>query len=203
VDHRLSEDAVVTISLPAGAPARLRYFNATVVARVKSEVALEPHGVDVASVPSPSESVFLSFVYGSGLVALKGALTRERGALRFRVQDGIRVHARRYTRVVAELPVSLQRADAEKGWSGTTVNLAQEGLLARTQLPAALDDDVAVTLWLPGIEQPLALQTRVVRHGDGMVALRFLEPGPFEQAAIAEFVIEQRLSERQALSGGL
>ena len=45
---------------------------------------------------------------GTGLVALKGALTHDRGALRFQVQDGIRVHARRYTRVEAELSLSLR-----------------------------------------------------------------------------------------------
>ena len=88
--------------------------------------------------------------------------------------------------------LSLQRADAEKGWSGTTVNIAQEGLLARTQLPVAMDDAVAVTLWLPAVEQPLALQAKVVRHGGDMVALHFVDVGPFEQAAIAEFVIETR-----------
>ena len=115
------------------------------------------------------------------------------------MQDGVRVHARRYTRVDAELTVSLQRADADKGWSGTTVNIAQEGLLARTQFPVAMDDDgrrhaVAARR----SRQPLALQAKVVRHGGDMVALHFVDVGPFEQAAIAEFVIETRLSERQA-----
>jgi hypothetical protein len=199
VDHRLTEDSVVTISLPAGAPVRLRDFNATVIARVKSGVVLEPIGVAVAVLPARSEGVFLSFVNGSGLVALKGALTHDRGALRFQVQDGIRVHARRYTRVEAELSVSLRRADADKGWAGTTVNIAQEGLLARTQFPAAMDDDVALTLTLPGLEQPLELQARVVRHAEGMVALQFVDAGAFEQAAVAEFVIEQRLAARQTL----
>jgi hypothetical protein len=199
VDHRLTEDAVVTISLPAGAPVRLRDFNAMVIARVKSGVVLEPIGLLIEALPQRSDDVFLSFVSGAGLVALKGALTRERGALRFQVQDGIRVHARRYTRVDAELTLSLQRADAEKGWSGTCVNIAQEGLLARTQLPVEMDDEVAITLWLPSIEQPLAVQARVVRHGGDMVALHFVAVGPFEQAAIAEFVIETRLSERQSL----
>jgi hypothetical protein len=198
VDHRLTEDAVVTISLPPGAPVRLRDFNATVIARVQSGVVLEPIGLVAEALPQLSEAVFLSFVSGTGLVALKGALTRERGALRFRVQDGVRVHARRYTRVDAELKVSLQRADADKGWAGTTVNIAQEGLLTRTQFPAAMDDAVVVTLWLPSIEQPLALQAKVVRHGGDLVALHFVDVGPFEQAAIAEFVIETRLSERQA-----
>jgi hypothetical protein len=199
VDHRLTEDSVVTVSLPPGAPVRLRDFNATVIARVQSGVVLEPIGVVAEALPQRSEDVFLSFVSGTGLVALKGALTRERGALRFRVQDGIRVHARRYTRVDAELKLSLQRAAADEGWAGTTVNIAQEGLLARTQCPAAMDDEVALTLWLPGIEQPLPLKGRVVRHGGDMVALHFLDVGPFEQAAIAEFVIERRMSERQAL----
>jgi hypothetical protein len=199
VDNRLTEDSVVTISLPAGAPVRLRDFNATVIARVKSGVVLEPIGVVAAALPARSEDVFLSFVSGTGLVALKGSLTHDRGALRFQVQDGIRVHARRYTRVEAELSLSLRRADADKGWAGTSVNIAQEGLLARSQFPAALDDEVALTLWLPGIEQPLELQARVVRHADDMAALRFVDVGPYEQAAIAEFVIEQRLAERQAL----
>ena len=197
MDHRLTEESVVTISLPAGAPVRLRDFNATVVARVKSGVVLEPIGLLADLLPARSENVFLSFATGSGLVGLKGSVTRERGALRFQVQDGIRVDARRYTRVEAELTLSLQRADAEKGWSGTTVNIAQEGLLARTQLPVALDDEVAIQLWLPGLEQPLGLRGHVVRHASGLVALHFDDPAAFEQAAIAEFVIEQRLATRQ------
>jgi hypothetical protein len=199
VDSRLTEDSIVTISLPAGAPVRLRDFNATVVARVKSGVVIDPIGIAAAALPTRSEDVFLSFVSGSGLVALKGALTHDRGALRFQVQDGIRVHARRYTRVEAELSLSIMRADADKGWAGTSVNIAQEGLLARTQFPAAMDDEVTLSLWLPGIEQPLELQARVVRHAEGMVALRFVDAGPYEQAAVAEFVIEQRLAERQAV----
>ena len=97
---------------------------------------LEPIGIDIEVLPQRSEGVFVSFGSGSGLVALKGALdARARTRCGSSVQDGIRVHARRYTRVDAELPVSLQRADAEKGWSGTTVNIAQEGMLARTAAP--------------------------------------------------------------------
>ena len=164
----------MTISLPAGAWGRLRDFNATVIARVKAEVVLEPIDIDIEFLPNRNEGVFVSFGTGSGLVALKGVLTRERDALRFRVQDGIRVHARRYTRVDAELRVSLQRADAEKGWSGTTVNIAQEGLLVRTQLPVALHDEVAVMLWLPGVEQPSfgRRPRRPLRQRPGRVALR-------------------------------
>ena len=61
-----------------------------------------------------------------------------------------------------------------------------------------MDDAVAVSLWLPADRAAAALQAQVVRHGGDLVALHFVDVGPFEQAAIAEFVIETRLSERQA-----
>ena len=149
---------------------------------------LELIGLVAEALPQLSEAVFLSFVSGTGLVALKGALTRERGALRFRVQDEgcEKIDARRYTRVDAELKVSLLRADADKGWAGTTVNIAQE---ARPRAPSSRPRWTMPSPSRCGCRRssPLAAQAKVVRHGGDRSALHFVDVGPFEQAAIAEF----------------
>lgn len=191
MDQRLTEDSVVTISLPN--IGRQRDFNATVVARVKSGVVLQPLNADIELVPKLIENVYMSFVSGTGLVALKGTVSRERVGLRFRVQDGVRVHGRRYTRVDAELRVTLRHVEDTKSCPGTTVNIAQEGMLVNAPLQVSLDDRLEVQLTLPGFEEPLKFNASVVRHAGGLIALHFFGEGPVVQAAIAEFVVERRL----------
>jgi hypothetical protein len=182
VDARLHTDQLVTINLPE-MRSRVRDFDATVIATVPSAVILEPVGIDPEVLAGHTDDVFLSFAAGSGLVALKGALTHERGQLRFQVQDNVRVRARRATRVDAELPVTVAGAE------GMTVNVSAEGLLARVEAAVALDDVVEVTVTLA--PRPVSLQARVVRLATGMVALQFAEPNPMLEA----FVVERRTVE--------
>jgi hypothetical protein len=182
VDARLRNDLLVTINLPE-MRSRVRDFDATVVATVPSAVVLEPVEVDPEVLAGHTDDVFLSFVAGSGLVALKGTLTRDRGQLRFQVQDNVRVRTRRATRVDAELPVTVD------GVEGMTVNVSSEGVLARVEAAVALDDVIDVTVTLPA--RPVTLRARVVRLGTGMVALQFTEANSLLEA----FVVERRTVE--------
>ena len=140
---------------------------------------LQPE-IDFDLIPGRTEDVFLSFVAGRGLVALKGSLTRDERGVRFTVQDGVRVRRRRASRIDLELPVTLN------GAPGTTSNLSSDGALVRAALAVELDDRIDVALTLP--EAELQLRARVVRHGDGMIALQFLG-GP--RAALADFIADQ------------
>jgi hypothetical protein len=196
MDHRLPENAVVTVSLPAGGPLyRVSDFHAVVIALVQSGVALEPVDVARELLPAHAENVFVSFVHERRLVGLKGTLTADDrgGGLRYRVQDGVHVRRRGYTRVEAELPVTLRRDDGTDPCRGTTVNVAPDGLLVTAELAEVLE----ILLTPPGHERPWRLRGKVIRHGDGMIALRFLGDGRESRAAVAEFVVEQRAGQRR------
>jgi hypothetical protein len=189
---RLRENAVVTVSLPAsGSAFRVMDFRATVIALIESGAALHP--IDTTLPPGRAENVFLSFVSAEGqLVGLKGTLISHddgRG-VRFEVQDGVHVRRSRYTRVDAELPVTLD------GTEGTTVNVAPEGLLVNAPVTVELGQELDVTLTLPG-KTPLPLRAKVVRHAGSLIALHFAGARREIRAAVAEFVVERRAAELQ------
>ncbi len=191
---RLRENAVVTVSLPIGGGRfRVSDFSATVIALIESGAALLPLDVHTDALPERADDVFLSFVHGGQLVGLKGELTydAERG-LRFQVQDGVQRRRDRYTRVDAELAVTLQRADGSESCDGVTVNVAPEGLLVNAPLTVELGEPITVALALPAFTRPLELQAQVVRHAGGMIALHFGGDRRELRAAVAEFVVERR-----------
>ena len=192
VDQRLYENTRVTVNLPPrDARARLRDFDAIVVALLDSAAVLQPVDIDFDLIPGQTDEVYLSFVSGRGLVALKGALTRDDGGVRFTVRDGVRVRRQRATRVDVELPVALRLGDDHA--TGTTANLSCDGVLVRTDLRVELEERLEVALTLPRAAQPLKLRARVVRHGDGMVALQFVESAPAARSVLAELVVARRV----------
>ena len=194
---RLRENAVVTVSLPSGRRFRVSDFTACVLALIEPGAVLLPLDVSRESLPARAEDVFLSFVHDGGLVGLKGELTFDARGLRFQVQDGVQRRRNRYTRVDAQLPVTLRR-DGESV-AGVTVNVAPEGLLVEAPIGVELGERLEVTLALPGSEQPLALRAKVVRHAGGMIALHFQGDRRDASAALAEFVVERRAEQLQAL----
>jgi hypothetical protein len=190
--ERLRENTVVTISLPTGGGYRIADFEATVIAVIESGVAVHPIDVDARLLPERADDVFLTFVHHGQLVGLKGSLTLRRGSLRFQVADGVQRRRSRYTRVDAELPVTVTRGEAVV--PGTTVNVAPEGLLVKAPLHVELGEALAIDLTLPGQAQPLRLRATVVRHAADLFAVHF--PGdPRVRAIIAEYVVEQRAAQ--------
>jgi hypothetical protein len=168
-----------------------------VIALVESGVALEPVDVARELLPAQAENVFVSFVHERRLVGLKGTLTADDrgGGLRFRVRDGVRVRRRGYSRVEAELSVTLRRDDGTDPCRGMTVNVAPDGLLVTARLAVELGEVLELLLTLPGHERLWRLRGEVVRHGGGMIALRFLGDGRESRAAVAEFVVERRAAQ--------
>ena len=194
---RLRENAVVTVSLPVGGGRfRVSDFSATVIALIESGAALLPLDVHADVLPKRADDVFLSFVRGGQLFGLKGELTydAERG-LRFQVQDGVQRRRDRYTRVDAELAVTLKRIDGSETCDGVTVNVAPEGLLVNAPLTVELGELITVALALPAFAQPLELRAKVVRHAGGMIALHFGGDRRELRAAVAEFVVERRATQ--------
>jgi hypothetical protein len=191
VVDRLRDNASVTVSLPGGSGYRVSDFSATVVALIETGAVLLPHDVNPDALPLRAAHVFLSFVHGGQLIGLKGELTFDSRGLRFQVQDGVQRRRNRYTRVDAELEVTLRRGDQERV-RGVTVNVAPEGLLVNSDLPVELGERLEITLALPADATPLAMQAKVVRHAGGMIALHFQDIRRETGAAVAEFVVERR-----------
>lgn len=182
----------MTISLPfAGRSYRVLDFEADVVALIESGAVLRPLTIDASLFPEKLEDVFLTFVHDGQLVGLKGELTSRGGSfVRFQVADGVQRRRYRYTRVDAELPVTVAREGAG-AVAGTTVNVAPEGLLIRAALEVELGAQVDVELTLPDRAAPLHLRATVVRHAEDLFAVHF--PGdPLARTAIAEYVVDQR-----------
>jgi hypothetical protein len=186
---RLLENAVVTVNLPStGALFRVADFDATVIALVEAGAALDPLAISVDQLPARAEDVFVSFVHGGQLVGLKGTLSWNGQSLRFQVADGVHMRRDRYTRVDAELRVTLRRG--EETCEGVTVNVAPEGLLVKAPLAVELGDAIDVDLKLP--DHALTLRSQVVRHAGGLIALHFAGERRELRAAVAEFVVERR-----------
>ena len=181
----------MTLSLPGGSGYRVSDFTATVVALIEPGVVLLPHDVNPDALPARAEHVFLTFVHNGQLVGLKGELTHDARGLRFQVQDGVQRRRNRYTRVDAELQVTLRRGDGHTS-QGVTVNVAPEGLLVKSDLPVELGELLDITLALPAHRTPFALQAKVVRHAGGLIALHFQGDRRDAGAAMAEFVVERR-----------
>jgi hypothetical protein len=196
---RLRENDVVTVNLPsAGALFRVSDFDATVIALVESGAALEPLGISSDLLPARADDVFLSFVHGGQLVGLKGTLSWNGQSLRFQVADGVHMRRNRYTRVDAELAVTLRRGD--ETCEGVTVNVAPEGLLVKAPVTVELGDVLDVGLALPGQPHPLPLRGEVVRHAGGLIALHFAGARHELRVVVAEFVVERRAAQLHAAS---
>jgi hypothetical protein len=192
---RLRENAIVTVSLPSGGSYRVSDFTASVIALIESGAALQPLDVSREALPARADDVFLSFVHGGQLVGLKGELTFDARGLRFQVQDGVQRRRARYTRIDAQLPVTLRRE--EETCEGVTVNVAPEGLLVNAPLAVELGETLEVALALPAYERPPALRAKVVRHAQDMIALHFCGDRRELRAAVAEYVVEQRAAQLQ------
>jgi hypothetical protein len=181
--ERLTEINYVTVNLPEG-----RDFNAGVVAVVGSTAALKPIGFLIYKLPERIDEVLVSFVSESRLIGLKGSLVRDRNILRFSVVDGVQKRGRRSTRIPIELPVSLTRVESGERAEGTTINIATEGVLLRSELGVATGDVLGLELALA--DAPLTTRGRVVRHADGLVAVELARDA---HATVAEYVIAEKL----------
>jgi PilZ domain len=200
--QRLNELDIVTINLPHAARAlRLRDFECLVVGLAPWAALLQPLEDAEQPLPERVEHVLLTFVHRGRLVGLKGMLTRPDGAgfLRFAVEDGVQVQRRRATRVSAELPITLRRDGDAAAHAGVTVNVALDGVLAAVDAQVDAGDRVELTLELPAPHSPVRVRGRVVRHGDGLVALELVSVAADVRTGIGRFVTAQVMRDRAPL----
>jgi hypothetical protein len=85
--------------------------------------------------------------------------------------------------------VSLRPAGAGEPSAGTTVDVGADGLLAAVSMPVAVGDAVEAVIEFPAPPGRVELPGRVVRVGDGFVAVEFRHDGPRMRAAITDLVV--------------
>jgi hypothetical protein len=193
--QRLNEYEIVTINLPdAIRPARVSEFQCIVVALDESTAALEPLDGSCESLPRRAEHVLLAFEHNGRLVGLKGALTCDRAAMRFAVEDGVQIRRRRSTRVDMALPVTLRPRRQAGTCRGVTVNLAADGLLAVADLDVSTGDIVDISLELAEPHAPVNMSGTVVRHAEGLIAFRFVQHSAAMRSRLTNLVAEQQVT---------
>jgi PilZ domain len=175
--QRLTEIETVRINLPGG-----RDFDSVVIAVAGATAVLKPIGFMIQKLPQRIDGVLVSFVSETRLFGLKGSLTRDGAMLRFMVADGVQKGGRRSTRIAAELAITVD------GVEGTTINIATEGVLLRSELAVETGDVLQVELALP--TGSLTTRGRVVRHAEGMIALELHRDA---HGVTAEYVIAEKL----------
>lgn len=114
-----------------------------------------------------------------------------------RVQEVLKVPARRHVRTLVRLQVNAHNRD--RFFFGSTVNLSEGGMLLQTPLDLAVGEAMNIRFFLPGEEQPVACSARITRRGDADRAgehaygLSFDEIEQDSRSRIARFVEAQQL----------
>lgn len=176
--NRLSEFDIVTVNVPfeAREARTLDVFDAQVIAIVGPTAALEPVGLgDMARLPPIVRGSLVTYPTGSGLMALKGTLVhrRETGDVRFTVADGIGLNRRSATRIKAEFRMRVGHMNSSEVVTGVSVDVSADGVLAHTPLRAKAGDAVHVSIDIDPDEPPIRAVARVVRVGEGQLAMQF------------------------------
>ena len=111
---------------------------------------------------------------------------------------------REHVRVIAPLPATVRPADRTRPTLHTfTIDISGAGLLLAGAGSVRAGDAVAVTLKVPGANQPVvAPRSRVVRRGvTGHVAVEFGGLGRAERERIVRYVFERQREQRRAARG--
>lgn len=175
---RLSEFDIVTVNVPfeAREARTIDVFGAQVLAIVGPTAALI--GLDAREagrLPEVVHGSLLTYTTAAGMIALKGALFHRRstGDLRFTVGDGIGLNRRSATRIKADFKLRIGHMNSSDVVTGRSVDVSADGVLALTPLRAAVGDHVHVSIDIDPDEPPLRAVARVVRVGDGQLAMQF------------------------------
>ena len=203
--QRLREYDVVTITLPAD-DAKLRNgcFECDVVAIMGNTTALEARDrSEVLWLPERVDGAFMSFRRDRELVGLKGILTTKDdvGDLRFTVSDGVQRRRRTSSRLEICAPVTLTAGGEQAG--GVTLNVSADGILAESDLRAAIGDEVEFVLSLPGVDEALEGTASVLRQNEGLMALEFGRSQHELRSRLGMFVLEHNRAALRRTRGGL
>jgi hypothetical protein len=203
--QRLREYDVVTITLPAD-DAKLRNgcFECDVVAIMGNTTALEARDrSEVLWLPERVDGAFMSFRRDRELVGLKGILTTKDdvGDLRFTVSDGVQRRRRTSSRLEICAPITLTAGGEQVG--GVTLNVSADGILAESDLRAAIGDEVEFVLSLPGVDEALEGTASVLRQNEGLMALEFGRSQHELRSRLGMFVLEHNRAALRRTRGGL
>jgi hypothetical protein len=176
--NRLSEFDIVTVNVPfeARETRTLDVFDAQVIAIVGPTAALQPLDLsDLPRLPAVVRGSLVTYPTDGGLMALKGTLIhrRETGEVRFSVGDGIGLNRRSATRIKAEFRMRIGHMNSPEVMTGLSVDVSSDGVLARTPLRAQVGDDLHVSIDIDADAPPIRAVARVVRVGDGELAMQF------------------------------
>ncbi len=192
--ERLSEFAVVTINIAftARLARTVDVFQATVLAIVGGTAALEPFDPrDTVDLPDLAFDTVMSFKHKGAVIGLKGDLSKRAGGsdLRFSVADGVELPRRGATRVTVPLPMFVRLLRRGEEESATSVNVSANGVLMETVMNASPGDAIEIRIW-PGLPQEVAARGRVVRAGQGLVAVEIAPDERDARSRLATFVVE-------------
>jgi PilZ domain len=188
---RLHEFDRVTINLPREvARARERDFDCAVVAFDRATAILRPVDVLPAGLPRTLAHVTLLFEHEARLIGLRGVFILDDPYVLFTVEDGVQLARRRSTRTPLALSVTLT-CDGEES-PGATVNVAADGLLVEADIAVADGDRIGARLDLPQPVGRVEVPARVVRKGDGLVAVELEHDDSRVRAALMQLVVAQQ-----------
>lgn len=91
-----------------------------------------------------------------------------RAVLCSKVQEMLRVPARRHVRTLVRLQVNARNRD--RFFFGNSVNLSAGGMLLETPLDLGLGEPMNLRFFLPGDDEPIACEARVTRCKDAPTA---------------------------------
>ncbi len=191
---RLSEFGVVTINIAFSArlARSVDVLQATVLAIVGRTAALEPFDPrDTADLPDCAVGTVMSFKHKGAVIGLKGDLTKRADGsdLRFSVADGVQLPRRGATRVTVGVPMLVRLLRGGEEESAASVNLSANGVLMETALNASPADAVEIRIW-PGLAEEVAARGRVVRAGQGLMAVEIAPDERDARSRLATFVVE-------------
>ncbi len=186
---RLRELSIVTMTLPD--LGRVSEFKAYVLGVHRTVATLQPvERVEAMWLPEVMQDVLMCFEHSRQTVGLKGEL-RSGELLQFRVSDGVCIPRRRSTRLKLCAPALVGEQGGEVR-ACQTRDVGPDGLTLEGASELHAEEQVSVTLMLPGEADELCARARVASRGDdGVAALEFSGLDRADRRRLTLFVTEE------------
>lgn len=188
---RLRELSIVTVTLPD--LGRVSEFKAYVLGVHRTVATLQPvERAETLWLPPQMEDVLLCFRHNGQTVGLKGEL-RSGDMIQFRVSDGVCIPRRRSTRLKLCAPAMMTPAEGgSEILACQTQDVGADGMTLEGAGGLRLEQEISITLMLPGETEPFCAQARVTeRDDDGVAALEFVDLDRDGRHRLTIFVTDQ------------
>jgi hypothetical protein len=165
-----------------------------VVAVSRAQAALYPmEELDVRSFPASLGEVYISFMSGSRLVALRGvAQALAADDIRFCPLDVVQLENRRSARLRTNAPVDLAPERAQSRWQHVithSIDVSATGLLIARRGHFSIGDVVKFELAVQPEEDPIKGMASVLRDKGDAVALDFRDVAPAQRKRLGDHII--------------